>query len=399
MVERDNEPPSPGASGGLSAEEADRLAERFRPSWEKDEGTASSKPHRAAKQTLIGIAPPSSVPPPPPPPAPSTSVAPIPPRTNHVGSALALSSKPPPAAPPRPTMKSSHPDRGIDKPTPRGRPVGKQTLIGIAPIVDVSAQKAASPRSDLPPPPPVPAELEARPSAPPAHPSAPPARPTPPPPQASARAADPSPPPVTLEVAKPPASEPPRGIVAPYQPKDDPSGPAVVLNDDVLAMEEARAAKEELLREHDATSRRVPTVMNLKAPASAYPPPPFARKRNKAPFVVGVVVAALAAGVVVALASSSKTQESPVPASSPSALATVSAVPTEPTVAETPPLPQEAPPTTPESEKPIRAAAPKKAAPKKAAPKPPAKAAPKPASTTTSPAPKKSGVIVRESPF
>jgi hypothetical protein len=209
-------------------------------------------------------------------------------------------------------------------------------------------------------------------------------------------------PPVTIESAKPPPSEPPRGIVAPYQPKDDPSGPAVVLKDDVLAMEEAQAATQELLREHAASSRRAPTVMNLKAPASAYPAPDFSPKRSKTPLLLvgGGLVLALVAVLAVTLTSGSKEKSSPVPAAltaTPPAIASP-----EPALEAPPPLPPEAAPAEPsarESEAEPRTATDTKPPTKKAAPKAPAKTGQKPASGTTAPPPKKSGVIVRDTPF
>jgi hypothetical protein len=424
MVDRDNEPPSPGTSGGLSADEADRLAERFRPSWEKDDGASSSR--RAAKQTLIGIAPLSSAPPastaaPP-------SVAPVSPRPNSISSAAASPhSSLPPRVLPQPPTRSSRPEGELEKPVARERPIGKQTLIGIAPIQGppparkegtddlpapavpgaaaapisprVAAPKSVTSPADLPPPPPIPAELSSRQTT---------GASLPAPMATSASrpaAAERSLPPVTIEPPNSHSSEPPRGIVAPYQPKDDPSGPAVVLKDDVLAMEEAQAAREEVRREHATSSRRAPTVMNLKAPASAYPAPDFAPKRSKAPLIlVGGILVGLAAVAVVALVSGSKEKGSPVPATSTASppLATTPQADPEP-ARDAPPPPPEAPAaraSTPESEGLPRAAATNpKPAPKKPLPKVPAKTGSKPVSGTTSPAPKKGGVIVRDTPF
>ena len=210
---------------------------------------------------------------------------------------------------------------------------------------------------------------------------------------------------MTIEPGKTHQSEPPRGIVAPYQPKDDPSGPAVVLKEDVLAMEEAQAAREELRREHAASSRRAPTVMNLKPPASAYPAPDFAPKRSKRPLLlVGGIVLGLAAVVVVAVASGSKEKASPVPAAlpaNPPLTATPAAAPSPASDAPPPPAEVSAAPTVnQESEALPRAATTdSKPAAKKPPPKAPAKTGSKPVSGTTSPAPKKGGVIVRDTPF
>jgi hypothetical protein len=312
------------------------------------------------------------------------------------------------------TARAARPEGELEKPPHRERPIGKQTLVGIAPIPAAPPRKevtddlpapaipgaapapavaplAASPRvvksqADLPPPPPIPAELSA--------------------PVPTPAIGDQAMSSVAIESTKPPPSEPPRGIVAPYQPKDDPSGPAVVLKDDVLAMEEAQAATEELLREHAASSRRAPTIMNLKAPsASAYPAPDFAaKKRSKGPLLIGGGVLALAAALIAVVAIGSKAQQSSAPAAPGASLVTpaVTRASEPPAALEVPPpLPPEAPvePPARESETEPRVAAAAKPTAKKAAPKAPNKASAKPASGTTAPAPKKSGVIVRDTPF
>ncbi|HEV8244614.1 MAG TPA: hypothetical protein VGP93_02470, partial [Polyangiaceae bacterium] len=337
MVDREDPPPAPGAAGALSADEADRLSERFRPSWEAGEGNAGKPPEPPLKkQTLVGLSP---------------------------------ASHPPPAS------------AAQDPPRPRA----KQTLIGIAPV-------------QLPSSPPAPAPAAAAAVEPPI--------PTPPPPPVAAAnpqgAARQTPPNVVAVLASP---DGPRGIAKKYRPKDDPSAPAVVLTDEVANAEARQRAQEEAERTAQHSKRRAATVMNMRVPDIPGLRPARPKRSGTVRLLIGG--AALLAVIVLVLKLATPDSPSPLPPQeklAPVRIATPEAPP--PPAVDTP---RSGAPTVELSsaELPVGPAPAKEAA---IVPVRPSKHASASAGQTatkstsqpqTSPpsAAKKSGVIVRDTPF
>jgi hypothetical protein len=380
--------PDPPPSGPLSESEADRLSERFTASWDDPVPTTVE---------------PAAVP-----------TAPVP-------------ASPPPSPPPSPAPRASV--------APASATKQKQTLLGIAPIVVVgpSQPPPAAAKAVAPAPVPVPVPVPVAEPVP--VPVAAPDMPAP----APAAAAPPPPPPAPLP--PPPSSSPDASGVAqglttpakPYVPKDDPSTPAVVINESALAESQRHQAEQERA-DRSRVTQPIPTHRSAPS-ASAAPVPlvaavasssivddtyPAARRRgSKLPLILGGL--ALAAGGALAFAkfagSRPSSEANPAAAAPPPAEPSPTppaeaAPPPEPAAAATTPAqPQAATPPPPE---PV-AAAPKRGKVRRpaAAPSPrrpasvtaEAKAAAAPASEPTSPptpqpTPKPAkGVIVRETPF
>jgi hypothetical protein len=335
MVDRkDQLPIAPaGAAGSLSAEEADRLSEKFRPSWETETSDPApvAEPRKLAKQTLIGGISPFAADPP----AGGTS-----------------GSSPPPA---KPTSDAPQ------------RPAAKQTLMGMAPV----GSKPSDPAPAQP--------TKSQPAAP-------------------------------AVVTAGGSSDGPSGIAKPYRPKDDPSSPAVVLTEDLQRTEAAAATAEAEARRRTQTSRHMQTVMNIRAPDF---PTALAKKKKNGLWQLGLGVLA---GVVVVSAVFKLTSQEPapaaagIPAAEPEALsapapvaATSEAVTTAaPSVVPAEPAANDAVESGATSGQTSAARAPARtkpaAAAKKASTKVATPVAKEPAASSPSPA-KKSGVIVRDSPF
>ncbi len=330
MAEREDQPPP--LPVGLSAEEADRLSERFRPSWEAsgESGqaplapTTPAEPRKAVKQTLVG------------------GISPVP-RQPPLTAAEAVDAK-----------RTGH-----------SRPP-QQTLVGIQPVST-------------------------------------------PPPLSKA--------PTSSPVTAGGSPDGPTGIAKIYIPKDDPSGPAVMLTEEVQQAEAAANAEIEARRRGES-SRHMQTVVNIKAPDLPGPEP--LRPKRKSGFLQ--LLLGVGAGVlVVAAVFKLTTKESePTPASAnPAPAATVEQP--APTASE-PASSSDGPVVTPvapsESPRPVvlpaetartdaldRATGAGETVSRRAPSKPAApatkKAAPKPSkpSTASSPPASKGGVIVRDSPF
>jgi len=364
----------------MTEEEADRLSEQFRPSWEEDPPTVPRD---------------QPIPTPPPEPrsrpvsGPAVTTAPVVNITNATPASTSQD-KPAEARAPAPLVVT---------------PSRKPTLVGTAPPTPVvKSSPEGAPAEDLD------WEISTNPD-----------------PLAEA--------PLQIEVEELPPESKPSGIGQKYVPKEE-GAPAVVLGADVQAAETTERAKLEV--EHRA--RRAPTIIRMNAfdlPKEAAPAPEpdlvVPRKRSFGMIAaLGVLVlgGALGVALVVGRSSSSPPTEAPrasAPATTAAVVAPDTAAPAPPpalpaveptTSAPTPtsaasavpsaavvtPVPVTAEPREPAPAKPAHApAAAKTAAPvaKSAAKPAPAKPAAKPAGTAPKPAAKTGGknTIVRETPF
>lgn len=302
----------PRATGTVSTEEAERLSERFRPSWEDDpvEPPLSSAITRPLPVVAVTAGTKATVP----------QLAPVdaPPREAPQPTLVGISPEPPsrsPAeeldweVPPKETPSSAAQTQRLQAvPLPVASPAPAQDSSAAEPEISIQ---------------------------------------------------------VDVEELPPPSK--PSGIGEKYVPKEE-GAPPVVLNEDVKAAEiGAQAALE---AQHRA--RRAPTILRMKAADIPVPSAPVAEGDEDVPFaprrsggtgklvVLGLVVAALAAAGVIFLRSGA--QQDTAPASTATARATVA-----PDTAAPPP------PPAPEPAKPAPEAAPTVAA---AAAPAPASAAP-----------------------
>lgn len=500
----------PPSAGPPSTEEAERLAERFRPSWELEAephpdpaaggGPVASGEARAGtpgeaavpspvaaapvgvarmKQTLVGMNPflgsvASSEPPPPNAvSAPATSSAPETPQLEVRPArqrSMTLLGVAPPGMVERPDIAAAHGGPGGIPPgqPPTAPPEAwaappaatmKGTLLGV-PVPDAVQRRPPAPVAsereeiiwevgdDLEPAAqaPVPAEplspAEATPSltlggdesaAAPTQVAAPSLDV----PATTSISASPSPAPTA---ATPPAASveealtdpsKPSGVARPYQPKQDASTPAIVVEQSVLhAGEQAAAAQRSARRARTHYSKHSATVpgnvrvvprgpgltprIEVVAPDDALPERSF---KAKTPLLLALMAVLIAVGVLVLFTSRKPdvTQE-PLPAAPAAPAALEPATPPPPAPA---PTPEKA--TEPVEPREPAVAAREEGAPQVTAPAPVPKAAPRvvrrqaspparaprkqpaakrPATATPAPATKpKSGVIVRESPF
>jgi hypothetical protein len=374
MAESDGKP----ASSPISTEEADRLSEKFKPSWE----TEPEPPTVPRVEPPVRIEPTISVEPP-------VKIEP----TINVEPPVKIE----PTVSAEPAVKIE-PTIDVGAPKPH---LGKQTLLGVAvplPAAPPEAATRANAPDDL--------DWEL------------PTNPAPSPIQEA--------PPI-----EPPPKSSPSGMGEKYVPKET-GAPPIVLTDEVKQAEEH--ARAQLAAEHRA--RSAPTLLKLKAidvqpkVASSDDDADFAPPRKSLGVWIGLGVGVCAAIIgVMALvrggnSSAPEPPPEPVKAASPEPEA-----PPPLTATAAPPLPVERPDTPvvapvdtpPEPEaKPVVAPAPKPAAPPKpvrpaataprqqpvaAAPKPaspkPTQAPPKPTAPAAKPAPPKpaAGGIVRDAPF
>jgi hypothetical protein len=384
MAESDGKP----ASSPLSSDEADRLSEKFRPSWEP-EPDAPTLP-KAAPQALpdpgssaesTGTPPAVS--------APAVS-APAVSAPASVTTAPAMTKAPAPTGPspvklqPAVTV-SIGPSKPADSPA---KPHAlKQTLLGVA--VPLPSAPPPDPRPSNPP-----DDLDWEPPV--------------------ARATD-----IAQEAQpiEPPPKSNPSGIGQKYEPKDT-GAPPIVLTDDVKRAEER--ARAQLAAEHRA--RSAPTLLKVKA-IDVQPKlvlddetPDFAPSRKGLGLWIGLGAAAAAVVLGVVVLSRGKSDPAPEPVTETAAASrTVSPIPPPPPPAVTNEPPTEpskpaAPATTPEPTSkpalPLSKATATTKTPKTVSPSTKV-SQPKPAqttSTTTSPgakpAPKPAaGAIVRDAPF
>ncbi|HEX5101927.1 MAG TPA: hypothetical protein VFV94_20605 [Polyangiaceae bacterium] len=411
------------ATGTVSTEEAERLSERFRPSWEDDPPTVPRE------------APPPAAPAPAPAPSPGTT-AKLP--------AAALGGTLPLADPRRPTLLGISPEVMAAAQRPRGAtaedldwevPNHPAPGAAVGTITDKLPAVGVSPATPAPAPPatgsatlklPAVAAAAAATATPPGAAELAPAAPAPASP-AEAKAEEPE---LSIDVEEVPPDSKPSGLGEKYVPKEE-GAPPVVLNDDVQAAE--RRAQAALEAQHRA--RRAPTIARLKVvemPEPLVSADPFVAPKKKngrfTALAIGVVV--LVAGTTLVLGGRKSSPGQAEPAASP--LATVApdtAAPPPPPLpsAEAAPAapnpPPEGPtvtvapaePAPPASAEKAPEPAPKHAASSKApaaAAKPPATpkpvAAAKPAVAAAKPAAKPGGanskpagkaVIVRDSPF
>ncbi len=305
------------ASGALSAEDADRLSERFRPSWEPEPPARQEQaPLHPLKQTLVGGAVPGAARNT----GASTPAAPIP--------APNVFSKTAPLGAPGGAATSA---AAPAQPTP-GKPAGtvrRPTLVGIAPdalrarpLATPQGAAASPARAPAPPatsddldwelpaedlgaPEPEPAAPAFRATVPHAAPEAvsrvkttspvaPAAMPTPPAaPAAVARTAVGSEPPMAVDIEELPPESKPSGIGQKYTPPDQ-NAPPVLLTEDVQRMEaEARARLEAHHRARSAqTMTRMPAVRAAPV-ANATDELAFRPPRRRTGLVVGILVVAL----------------------------------------------------------------------------------------------------------
>jgi hypothetical protein len=108
-------------SGGLSAEEADRLADQFRPSWEIEDDVQENAPPPVA-----AVERPSATHPQPGAPEPAAAAGRV-----HKGTLLGIA---PPSDPPGPTRAEPARAPTADAPAAVPKNPAKQTLLGLAPI-------------------------------------------------------------------------------------------------------------------------------------------------------------------------------------------------------------------------------------------------------------------------
>jgi hypothetical protein len=381
-------------SDTLSTEEADRLSERFRPSWEPDPPSDPPTIPRAQPAPIAKpILKPGGFVPKPAPESPSTKAAEL--------VALAKESERSPTLvgiqPTIPVGPRSPDDLDWELPTNPGPAVAPERA-------DTNAQPRAGGAAELeavsveveelPAGPGVPVEFEELPSD-----------------------------AVHTAVEEPPASKP-SGIGQTYVPKEQ-GAPAIVLKDDVRAAEEqARAALEAQHR-----SRRAPTIARMRVVDIPIPTPPAddltfpAPKRKTGLWVTLFACVVIVAGGAVLLSSGGSSRPEPSVAKQaepervrpentapPPPAPTVTQAPVEPAVAvipsgaaaaeppedSSPGTPSAKSPSAPEVERPAKPAAAKPTKGAAAAATQPAT----PAKTSSKPAAKSgSKVIVRETPF
>lgn len=392
-------------AGTVSTEEAERLSERFRPSWEDDPPTVPREPlapRAPAPVVAVPIASPAAAPPPVSERIPTLAGIPAPassgdtrPPGDDLDWDVEVPTRPvPPAAELEATLAP-----GDVAPAIRPQPT---------PVVAVGTGTVKLPAA-------LPAEQPA-------------AAPTPSEPEATFH----------VEIEELPPESKPSGIGEKYVPKEE-GAPPVVLNEDVRVAELGAQAE----RDAQHRARRAPTIARLKAielPTSLDAAEPFAPPpKSGAGRVIGVALVLLvAAGGAAALLVRSKptdehadapagpaavkvvpdTAAPPPPALTADTAATAanppSATSAEPSSADAPsvapvtPEPSAAPPLEP----PPEATAHSKTKPATPAPKPGAASRPAPAPKTTATAAKPAakpvaaskppagkGVIVRDTPF
>jgi len=450
MAESNANRPTPDA---VTAEDADRLSERFRPSWEA-EGQPAPAPPRAPpapapspmKQTLLGGGGAPS-----PGPVPRAPAAPVPQRPAAPAPAAPQAAAPQPARPapaPAPTRVAPVVNVGATSSSPAGAAAAdlmrRATLAGISPGQKKSTDRSAAAPDDLDweLPPSVQAAADAldvtldaptkrtdalsktQPLAPRAPAAKPPAEPEEP---------------MQVDVEELPPESKPSGIGQTYKPRDQ-DAPPVVLTEEVQRTEaQARAMLEAQHRARSApTIQRMPAVRATAAAPSTKvldaDLETLAPRKSRAGVWIALVVAVLAlvGGAVVVLTRpkapppeatvttkpapvAPDTRAPPPPELPPAPAVTpppepVAAQPTESAAPAEPPAPlveAKAPPTPPSDVEEPTTKRPEPVAartlkPKPAAPKPPATAKP-PAPTkppaAPKPAGKASGVIVRDNPF
>jgi hypothetical protein len=376
------------ANGTVSTEEAERLSERFRPSWEDDpaDPPLSAAITRPLPIVAVTAATNATVPQ-----VPAAGAAPVP-------------------GPPQPTLVGISPEP-VERPggdleteLPTDPSTGNAPVEGaLDPAVPAASTETVSSAAQTQRLPAVPLTVAT-----------------------SVAHADEPEISVEFDVDEPPASKP-SGIGEKYVPKEE-GAPPVVLNEDVKAAEVgAQAALE---AQHRA--RRAPTIARLKAidiplpPAPAEDPPFVPPRRSGAGKLVAlsVVVLALAAGAAMFLRSTTNegTSAPAVPPAATTVAADTAAPPppaptSEPTVSTSPAT--EATPTSaahgeaahtpavPNAKEPRTTTPRSAAALAKPAPAPKAAAAPKAGPVAAKPAPKAGSssrgsgkaVIVRDSPF
>lgn len=286
-------------NGTVSTEEAERLSERFRPSWEDDpaEPPLSAAITRPLPVVAVTAETKAKVPPAPAP-------APEPPQPTLVG----ISPEPPPHAPGDELDWGEPPN----KPSPQAEPGAPLPVAAETPSSAAQTQRLQV----------VPMPVSA----------------------AAAAAADPE---ISVQIdveELPPASKP-SGIGEKYIPKEE-GAPPVVLNEDVEAAE--IRARQALEAQHHA--RRAPTILRMKAaevplPAAAAPTAaeeevPFAPRRSGGAgklVALSLTVFALAAGAAVFVQTGMKPERGAEPAApSPVATAPDTAAPPPPPPAVAP---------------------------------------------------------------
>ena len=396
MAESDGKP----ASSPLSTEEADRLSEKFKPSWE-----AEPEP-----PTIPKVDPPTpprvdAQPIPAAPPLPMTKVEPLPIAKVEPLPIAKVEPLPIAKVEPQPVAKvEAQPAAKAEAP----KTLGKATLLGVAVPIPSPPQAEAPNKApdDLDwelPTNPVPSPVEEAP------------------------------------IIEPPPKSNPSGIGEKYVPKDA-SAPPIVLKDEVKRAEEQ--ARAELAAEHRA--RSAPTVLKFKAievpkkeTTDDLEPSPFGPPKRRLGVWIGLGAGALSVALIGALvlARGSVREEPTAPpeevkvaprAAEPEPVAPPAATPTAPPVPEPkPPEPVVEPSAepsavvvapakdsepAPEPPKPVATAkpAPPPKAPKPVAAAPKPQSTPKPVSQPTSkpassppkaPASKPAGGIVRDAPF
>lgn len=361
----------PRATGTVSTEEAERLSERFRPSWEDDpaEPPLSSAITRPLPVVAVTAGTKATVPQLP---VPDTAQR-EPPQPTLIG----IAPEPPPStsaeeldweAPPKETPSSAAQTQRLQAvPLPVVTPAGTPESSAAEPEISVQ---------------------------------------------------------IDIEELPPPSK--PSGIGEKYVPKEE-GAPPVVLNEDVKAAEiGAQAALE---AQHRA--RRAPTILRMKAADVPVPAAPVEEeKEEEVPFaprrsggagklvVLGLVVTAVAAASVIFLRSGANPDAAPAPTTTtPTTVAADTAAPPPPVAepARPAPEPTSAAPEVPEAPAPVRSASTKeartsaaKASTGAAKPAPASKAAPPPKTgpVAAKPAPRtgvpKTGgkaAIVRDAPF
>jgi hypothetical protein len=386
MAESDGKP----ASSPLSTEEADRLSEKFKPSWEAEPDPPTIP--KIDPPTVPKVEPPAVAPKIEP--RPVAKVEPQPIAKVEPQPVAKVEPRPIAKVEPRPIARvEPQPIAKVEGP----KAVGKATLLGVA--VPIPSPPQTEPPNKAPDD--LDWELPTNPVA--------------------------SPFEEAAAAVEPPPKSNPSGIGEKYLPKDV-NAPAIVLKEDVKRAEER--ARAELAAEHRA--RSAPTVLKFKAievakkeDSDELEPSPFGPPKRRLGVWIGLGAGALSVALIGILVAGQQTKReeptaAPVevkaapPAPKPEAVADPVAPPApEPKPPEPAVEPSAAPPAVvvapasqpePVPEPPKRVATAKPASPAKA-PKP--AAAPKPASTSkpTSSPPKPpaskpgAGGIVRDAPF
>ena len=277
MAESDGKP----ASSPLSSEEADRLSENFRPSWETE-----PEPKTVPKTELEPPTLPKAD-------APKPEPAKVEPMRIEPVHAEPPKAEPPKAEPPKAEPPKAEPLK-VDT-----KPLMKQTLVGLAVPIPPAPPTAAAPNNapdDLD------WELPTNPA---------------PSPIEELRADEVKPAEGAAAVEPPPKSSP-SGVGQTYKPKDA-DAPAIILTDEVKRAEET--ARAQLVAEHRA--RSAPTVLKFKAvdvqpkvaPDDDDDLPDFATPKKKVGVWLGLGAGALSValiGILVALrGGGSRTAEPP----------------------------------------------------------------------------------------